>query len=202
MGSAVRVRRGAVPVAPVDIADEVEHWARLHGRHASIQFVPTQFFHGRIFNGSWVVRLTLRSNDKRLLAYQQGKVAEEPMEDVWLQVPNPKANQPIGTTGLRELPFLPLDLHQMGASGVREFLERGDMWSGRGEFRSLEQQMRMARDARAIDKYRHRERHKNSVREKMLEWRRRLFKIPLHRVGIDLKQKGAHDAGSQQDSAD
>jgi len=121
-----------LPVAPVEVADEVEMWARQSGRHATLRFVPTVIRLGTVVGGTWTVRITLRPDDKRLESYRLGRVTEEPVEVVWLHEPDAESE-----TGYR-----PYDLAQLGAGGVRTFLEKGNTWSGRGEFASLEDQLR------------------------------------------------------------
>jgi hypothetical protein len=118
--------RFGLPTPPTEIADEVELYAREWGRHATLHFVPTLFQGDRIVRGSWIVRFTLRSNDPRMRAYQEGRAPEPATEDVWLQEPNPRAGQPIpGTGGLKEQPYLPLNLTELGAGGVRRLGQPG-----------------------------------------------------------------------------
>jgi hypothetical protein len=94
--------------------------------------------------------MTLRPDDKRMKSWQEGKLSEVPTEDVWLAEPNPEQGKPIrGGNGLREPPIRPLDIVQMGAGGVRAFLEKGNMWSGRNKISSPEQEMKRGLDDHA-----------------------------------------------------
>ena len=163
------VRRGGVPRPPVEMADEVELWARQSGRHAKIEFRPTMIKDGRVEAGCWVVRISLKSNDSRMGLYQRGQVAEEPTEDVWLHVVDNTS-----PTGYRAF-----DLSQLGVSGLRQFLEQGDTWSGRGEFRSLDDQARIAMEANAKMREKHREYEKEENRHEQRENRRKYLHIPL-----------------------
>lgn len=134
---------------PVEIADEVELYAREWGRHAILRFQPTMFAHGRILRGMWVVKLTLKSDDPALRLWQEQKTEEEPTEDVWIMEPNPDEGKLIeNTQGLREPNVRGLDILQMGASGVRAYLERGNMWSGRTEVNSPEQAVKQGQEQR------------------------------------------------------
>ena len=169
------------PRPPVEIADEVEAYARQSGRHATLRFNPTLLKHGRVVAGTWVVRMTLKADDEVLSLYQEGKVAEPPTEDVWLHVPDPTYS-----TGYR-----PLDLVQLGAGGVRTFLEKGNLWSGRGEFTSLDEQVRKVREQNERQRTKNREQHKEANRFEQLEKRRWRLKIPFLLVEIDLGSKKA-----------
>ena len=171
------VRRGEIPRAPPEFQEEVELYARESGRHARLIFVPTDVGReGEINAGTWVVRFTLRSSDPLLEMYQQGRVAEAPTEDVWVHVAGP------GNT------YKPLSIQQMGAGGLRQFLERGNMWSGRGEFQSLEEQLEHTRTANkeAREKTRRDAREKSVQRES--QRRRWRLKIPFLPVGINLRK--------------
>jgi hypothetical protein len=132
MTGAVRMAVGALPRAPTEIADAVELYARESNRHATLHFIPIA---GRL--GCWVVRMTLKPDDPRLSLYRDGKVAEPPTEHVWL-------HEPLGLDEPRMIPtyaYRPLNIHELGAAGVRAWLDRSNLWSGRGELSSLEQQV-------------------------------------------------------------
>lgn len=183
------INRSELPRPPVDIADEVELWARQYGRHAKLEYIPVIFHGGRVLRGAWVVMLSLRSDDKRMQLYQQGLAPEPPVERIWLHRPNPKAGQPIGETGgkLKEPPYLGLSLSELGASGVRQFLEKGDTWSGRGEFASLEDYVRKTQEANEAERLKFRADQKEANRFEQRETRRRRFKIPFIPVSIGWK---------------
>lgn len=167
-----------VPRPPPDIADEVEMYARQSGRHATLRFCPHDLLHPRK-GGTWRIQFTLRLDDKRMILYQESRTGKPPTEDVWLHVKDPES-----PTGYR-----PLDLEQMGSSGVKEFLERGNTWSGRGEFDSLEAQAREAMEANAKMREKNRESQKEASRNQASDTRRRRLKIPFLPIGIDLRSK-------------
>jgi len=183
------IGRQELPRPPVEIADEVELWAREHGRHGTLHFVPTALRGFEVIRGAWVVRLSLRENDKRLLLYRQGLAPEPPTEDVWLHVPNAHPEKPIpNTDGLKEGPYVALDIVQLGAAGVRRFLEKGDTWSGRGEYQSLEQQVRAVRAENSAAREKFRADQKETSRLEQRDKRRWRFKIPFIPVSIGLKR--------------
>ncbi len=177
----ITLGRGEAPRAPVEIQDEVELYARESGRHAKLISVPTVFAGGRAVSRTWCVRFTLRSDDKRMLEYQEGRAAKPPTEDVWLHERNPKEDEP------NEPKYLPFDIIQMGAGGVRVFLESGNMWSGRGEFASLEEQLRHVQDTNEEARVKFRADQKEENRLEQRDKRRSRLKIPFLGVGIDLK---------------
>ena len=173
------------PRAPWDIQQEVELWAREQGRTAKMHMAP---------NGTWFVRLSLRCNDKRMLLYQQGMTAEPPGEDVWFHIPNAHEGKIIG--GVRQGPYIPLDINQMGVSGIREFLEKGNTWSGRGEYLSLIDQLHKVRATNEEVRIKSRAEQKEASRREQRDKRRWRFKIPFLRVGVQLgKAKGSEPAG-------
>lgn len=170
--------RQELPAPPAEIADEVELWARQSGRHARLHFFPTRFRHGRIVSGTWIVRISLKLGDKRLLLYQRGQVAELPTEDVWL-------HESDGQGGCRAL-----NLTDLGASGVRQFLERGSMWSGRGEFGSLEEQLRKVNENNEAARVKNRADAKDEALAHTADRRRSALGIPFVGVVADITPDG------------
>ncbi len=188
-----RRQRGGLPIAPQEIADEVEQYARESGRHCSLHFVPTVMTEGRggknVLRAMWLARFTLHPDDKRMVLYREGQVAEPPTDDVWFMEPNPDAGKLIpGTDGIREQDYRGLDIMQMGAAGVRAFLERGNLNSGRGQYQSLEDQLRQVREANAAAKAKNRADAQQASRDRTSERRRWWLGIPLVQAGMDLIQ--------------
>jgi hypothetical protein len=178
--------RSTAPVAPYEISDEVQRWAQRSGRNATLHFVPTLLRGRRVTSGTWMARLSLKPNDPRMERYQQGLAERPPTEDIWFhRTPTPTEI----AAGRRPNDYIPLDIQQMGVSGVREFLEKGDMWSGRGEYASLEEQVRKVNAANETAKEAFREHHKTESRLEQKDKRRSRFKIPFLRVGIDLPKE-------------
>lgn len=179
--------RNGIPQAPVELADAVEVYARNYGRSATLHFFPTQLQGMRVLSGTWVVRFALRVNDTRMALYRDGKVEEPPTEDVWIHVPNPRAGRPTTVRGEREPDYLPIDILQMGVSGLREFLEKGNTWSGRGEFASIEQHLQVVREGNVEGLEKNRAQAKETARFQQREKRRFRFKIPFVGVSVDLR---------------
>ena len=165
-----RVLNAGYPRAPHEYQDVVELWARGSGRHAKLHFTP---------GGTWFVRISLKSDDPRMELYKLGLV-EEPMgEDVWLHLPNPAEGKVV--KGEKQGAFIPLSLADLGTSGLREFLERGDTWSGRGEYMSLLEQRRKVNDSNENVRVRNRAHQKEENRHEMRQSRRSRLKIPFLR---------------------
>lgn len=167
-----------LPTPPVEVADEVELWARESGRHGTLRFIPTRLAGRQVVDGTWTVRLTLRSDDKRLKPFQDGTASEEPVEVIWLHEPDPTS-----PTGYR-----PYNIMELGAGGVRQFLEKGNLWSGRGQFgsKTLDELAREAIDknmkAGGVAKAAARENSRLRLRDE----RRWMLKIPFLPVGISI----------------
>lgn len=174
-----RYRRQEVPVAPDDVIAEVRKYAAEHGRTGHIQYVPMA--------RCWVVRLSLKPNDPALAAVQ-GQVTDEKYEDVWLMEPNPKRGQRL-PNGRIEGPYVSLNLEQLGPSGVRAFLDKGNRWSGRGEVSSIAEAARKTHESHEQGKQKARRDAREWVKELAHDVRRQVNKIPLLRTGIDLKER-------------
>lgn len=144
--------RAELPRAPVEIQEAVELYAREHGRAGRIDFKPEEVLEVeldgnkqrfRVGLNCWEASFTLRANDKALLAWQQGLAAEPPRESVLFIEDNPDAGKSDGRGG-RQGAQRALNIYQMGASGVRAFLDKGNTWSGQGEFASVSDAVRNA----------------------------------------------------------
>lgn len=160
--------RGELPKAPWEIQEEVELFARKSGRTGKVHFIP---------NVGWMARFSLRPNDKRMRLYQEGRAERPPTEDVYFRVRDAKTGQAV-----------PLDILEMGASGVREFLEKGDTWSGRGQFSSLKEEQKTKKlEAEELTR-KNKEDARDQARQMVKDQRRTRFKIPFIGVGIDLKK--------------
>jgi hypothetical protein len=171
-------RQCELPTPPAEIADEVELYARESGRTGRLEFVPIAFRNGRIADGIWRARFSLRPSDKRLSLYQEGRTGEVPTEDVWFRVK--------GMNGEMHA----LDITQLGASGVRNFLEKGNAWSGRGEFSSLEDQLRRVRAHNEATQDKVRTDARTEAQYEARDTRRSRLKIPVVPVGIDVGSTG------------
>lgn len=182
MSPQLTIGRDGLPECPYEIREVVEQYARQHGRTASVHFVPT---------AGWMARLELKPNDERVRLYQEGRAAAPPTEDVWFHEPNPLEGQVIpGTYGKgRESPFRPIDIIAQGPSWVRAFLDRGNMFSGRGETgtKSLEQVAKDTMEKDAENTRRFREAMRDENRQEVRSRRRDIQGVPVVSPGIDLK---------------
>ena len=115
------------------------------------------------------------------------KMPEKPTEDVWIHRSNPKEGKvKPNTHGRREQPFIPISIQQLGVSGLIGFLEKGDTWSGRGEYSSLEDQLQKVRTQNRERRHAFREKMKLDNRMEQAQKRRKVLGIPLVPVGIQL----------------
>lgn len=109
---------------PCEIADAVELWARQWGRHGTIGMNQAL--------RCPVIELSLKSDDPRLKHWQEGRLKYEPKESILLHY---QRTEPDGSKSVH---FYPLNLEELGVSGVLEILDRGNMWSGRGEYENFQ----------------------------------------------------------------
>lgn len=120
-------RRIARPVPPSSIADAVERWARQWGRHGRLEW------HDAL--KCFVIHFSRRSDDPTLAAVQAGLRAESTesvMLHEWKQNARPHPYLP----GQTVPGWVAMDLEQYGVDGVLAILDRGNLWSGRGEYRT------------------------------------------------------------------
>lgn len=167
------VRRGlyvprdyARPMVPAAVADAVEAWARTWGRTVRWQWVDHPGMH------CWALHLSPMAGDPKLRAVQEGRWSAEDAEEHVLLVNSAE----------------PLDLEQYGAVGVVEWLERGNMRSGRGEANSLAEQIRRNREGRRERAAKAKQGRAAWARDLAREVRRQVLRIPLVRAGIDLRR--------------
>lgn len=180
--------RSALPEAPFEIADAVELYAREFGRHGRIRFVPHV--------NCWLVELSPIAGAPLMKAVQEGRLPEpEAWEAVWLQEANPNAGKVTGRGPngfpIREGPYRSLDIEQLGAAGVRAFLDRTNMFSGRGEAKSLEDAMRQTADAEAARVAKLRADAKDDAIHEARDRRSLYEHVPREVVGVDLNPEKA-----------
>lgn len=117
---AIRMGLSGLPVAPTEVSDAVELWARDFGRHAHVNYIPPM--------QCWGVELSLPSDHPQLKLWKEGKLKQ--------------ATPPTDTVLLHAWSYdtqawVPHDIEQLGPSGVVSILEKGNTWSGRGEYSSI-----------------------------------------------------------------
>lgn len=158
----------ARPAPPAAIADAVELWARKSGRHARLEW-------NRVTSW-WEIHLSLKPDDPQMRAYREGKVGEEPTETV-----------PLIEWDGEKGAYAPIPIEQYGAAGVVFLLEKGDSWSGRGEFSSLQEAVTVAASRAREGRQRVKDQQRQWARDLGGDVRRSVLKIPYLPVGIDLK---------------
>lgn len=158
------------PRVPVEIQDAVEKWARRWGRHGRVVYIDH-------FDPPWPqVRLTPVSDDPQMERVQKGKLPiEEAEETVELIEWDPKAEA-----------YRPIPLEQLGASGVVRLLQKGNTWSGRGEYDSLQEAVVAAREEQKREQEQFEEDLKDAVKESARGSRRRVLDLPFMRMPKDV----------------
>jgi hypothetical protein len=143
-------QRGA-PEAPWEIREEVETYAREWDRTGRVEFA--------VGPNLWLAKFSLKPNDPRMKAWQEGRAEEPPVETVVFQERT--------ATGLKAL-----DINEMGPSGVRAFLEKGNTWSGRGE--TLDSAFKKVADADEAERAKTRNDAREDTRKLVRENKRHL----------------------------
>lgn len=159
-------REGSVPW---DWADAVEVWAREQGRHGRLVWNTVL--------RCYEAQIDLKDADPRLLAWQQGKVRQKPVESVFFH----RQDKPGG-------PWVAMDLQQMGPSGIRKYLDEGNLWSGRGRYRNLMEACRAADDHNQRLEAIMAEAAEQGARDNAREHRRQLFDLPLVSVPANVEK--------------
>lgn len=187
MGLIVEVGMNVNRRAPVEFADAVEEHFRKTGRHGRLYWVNNP--------PMWVIKVTLRPDDGRLRAWQEGRLSEEPFEQVELVEWKPDAvTLPDG----RVLPgYVGLPIEELGVSGLINFLEKGDVLSGQGEFESLSAAVAYQWKNQREEYNRARLEQRDSAVRRAKDRRRTLLKIPFLGVGIDLQKPATTPAGGE-----
>lgn len=128
MGIILARRRTGPPMTPVWFADTIEMWARAHGRHAKTTWDPPV--------GCFVTRLSRMSHDPVLALVKSGKKEDVGVPIYWHEWKEGVRRHPV--TGQVVGGFVPMDIEQMGESGVRTYLDKVATWTGRAEFKSVD----------------------------------------------------------------
>lgn len=123
-------RQVARPIPPVWFADAVELWARSWGRSANTRW------EGAV--GCFVSHLSRRESDPVLASVQSGKRAEASEPFYWHEWKQGVRPHPILGPSVMVSGYVPLDIEQLGESGVMERLNKSNMW-GRGDYRNLDE---------------------------------------------------------------
>lgn len=154
--------RAAKPTVPAEIADAVEQWARRWGRHARIDHVtytspPTP-----------QVRISPKHGDPNLKLVQDGKIPPEEAEEVvhlWEWDEEKRC-------------YVGVPLSSLGVQGVLRWLNRGNTWSGSGEYDSLQEALTDQREKKRREQKKLRRELKEDVRRIAQEVGRHMLGVP------------------------
>ena len=184
-------RRQPTRIAPNEFRDAVELYARQFGGHGDVVWVGDPI-------NCWQVRLTLSPGDPRLRG-MEGEVFETVELQEFVHPDSAHPAFPATNRGLlkhlrrdtrgRLLPsFVAMELDDLGVSGLVEILERGSVFSGRGEFKSAEDAMQAVLRRERDRRERMRLQNRQQARDVAVATRRRILKIPFIPVGIELRR--------------
>lgn len=151
---------------PWDIREEAELWARERGRHATVSW-------SRPMN-CLVVSLDLKPGDPRLEGWISGRLKVEPREDIFFQ--RRKGVHLVG-----------IPMGELSASFVRNYLQEGDLWSGRGRYNGLDAACKAAADHNERLSQKMKEAAVEDARQNARDHRRQVFDLPLVSVATDLE---------------
>ncbi len=99
---------------PWDIEEAVKLWARQWGRGATIRFHPVL--------QCPCIEFALPNDDPRMQSFLDGKLKHKPVEFVALHRQDKQT-----------LKFEPIDLAEMGVSGLLQWLDEANTWSGHND---------------------------------------------------------------------
>ena len=172
-------------VAPAEIRDAVETWARTYGGHGDVVWVPRA--------KTWQVRLTLRHGDPRLKGRDSDVFETVELQEWWepwqWEKYAPRRARRHASSN-RVLPgYRAYELDELGATGIIEILEKGSLMSGRGEFKSAEEAMYRVRETHRKERERAQGELRQHATDRALDQRRQVLKIPFLPVGVDLRRK-------------
>lgn len=153
------------PIVPVDVEEAIILWFRAWGRGARVEWSEPL--------GCFVIHASRKSDDPVMRLWQEGKLAEEPTEVIYLHEPNPRGPG-----------FVAIDPGMLGPAGVRTWLDERNLWSGRGEFRSIQDAVERVTEAND----RLEAERMNGERGREAAWlvRRKALQLPLISVPKDI----------------
>lgn len=149
---------------PWDVQDEIILWFREQGRMASVVWNDTM--------RCAEIRVRFREDDPRMEGFRSGRTKID-FDPVWLHHETKD-----GLVGY--------NLSELGASGVRNLLDQGNLHSGRGEYRNLYESIKAvhARNEKMQDEIK--KAAMEGVRERSHLARRKILQLPQVPVGVNL----------------
>jgi len=189
--------------APVEYRDAVEAWARGHGGHGDIVWVPAPA-------NVWQVRLSLKAGDPRLQfgeGFETVELHDWWSAEQWLKnkpdLAKRRAASRVARPGKRSHRITPgyyaFELDELGIEGILSRLSRGNLLSGRGEFKSAEEAGDIQRQKHRAAKEKRRLDEREDARHRSLDIRRSLLKIPFLPVGIEFTKGTTTSTTSAKD---
>jgi len=178
--------------APVEFSDACEVWARGHGGHATLKWLENPM-------NCWAVVLKYRTGDPRQQIESGPEADGEPVllhdwKDAkwWENHPLPHVRRLAKRNRFGQVMdnYYAYDLDELGVEGILERLNRGNILSGRGEFKSAEHAGEVQREKRNATLDRERRRRKDDAGHRALDLRRSLYKIPYLPIGISIAKDG------------
>lgn len=157
------------PEAPFEIRWAVQDWAANWGRSAELEWNPHM--------GCFCIFLSLKPDDPNMRAWRMGDLKQDkaPTEAV-----------PLHYWDSEEERYKPLALEEYGANGILEMLNKGNTWSGRGEYPSLMDACRAQIDQTERKRRENRAKARESGKEYGWLHRRSVLGIPYITAGLDL----------------
>lgn len=182
------MRAGGGISPPAEFADAVEMYARKYGKHATLKFIPPPV-------NVWAVEMSLGVNDPRNMIHQK-QVGEQPTEIVYLW--REATPQEIARNSGR-WHRVGYKLDELGVAGITKFLDKTNLFSGRGQYSSMSEAMkdqdnkRERAEAKAVSDAREESRHV------AMDMRRQILGIPLLPGGIESKQSTTPKSASTKE---
>lgn len=149
---------------PPDVRDEIILWFREQGRMASVVWNDVM--------RCAEIRVRFKDDDPRMGAFRSGRTRLD-YDPVWLHHETKD-----GLVGY--------NLSEMGASGVRNLLDQGNLHSGRGEYRDLYESIKATHARNERTQAEIKKAAMEAVKERSHLKRRAILQLPQVPVGINL----------------
>lgn len=181
----VRVSRQGGRRAPVEYAEAVEQWAREHGGHARLQWLEAPM-------NCWCVKLSYRLGDPRQASNTDGEPVL--LHEYWTAEQWQKRKPHLVRRHPRSNAVMAgnyaFELDELGVEGLKKWLDRGNILSGRGQFTSVEEAGKVQADRHESAMERLRATKRDNAKHRALDIRRSVYKIPFFRVGVSFDRGG------------
>jgi len=169
----------------VEYSDAVEKWARGHGGHAKLKWLPDPM-------NCWAVILSYRVGDPRQATDSDGEpvlLHEYWPAEKWAKLKPERARRHPQRNTIMAGNYA-FELDELGVEGIIAKLDKGNILSGRGEFKSAEHAGDVQRQKHKDDMDKLRRSSIDDAGHRALDKRRSLYKIPFLGVGISFDASG------------